>query len=111
LAARLTGAQLLLLPGLVGLAVVEAFAAGTPVVTMEWEHHSPEFDYLENGVNARVLPLGATAAEFGSAIADLLADPAAIEHLRDGCRTAAATYTLDAMAANFAAGLLAALDA
>jgi glycosyltransferase involved in cell wall biosynthesis len=111
LAARLTSAQLLLLPGLVGLAVIEGFAARTPVVTMQWEHHSPEFDYLGDGVNARVLPLGTTAADFGAAVADLLADPVALEHLRDGCRLAAATYTLDAMVDNVAAGVLAALDA
>jgi glycosyltransferase involved in cell wall biosynthesis len=110
LAARLTDAQVLLLPGLVGLAVVEAFAAGTPVVTMDWAHHSPEFDYLEDGVNARILPLGTTAAEFGAAVAALLADPVAIETLRAGCRAAAATYTLEAMAANFATGVLAAID-
>jgi hypothetical protein len=77
---------------------------------MEWEHHSPEFDYLENGVNARVLPHGTTAADFGAAVAELLADPAAIDRLRDGCRVAAETYTLEAMVANFATGVLAAVD-
>jgi glycosyltransferase involved in cell wall biosynthesis len=111
LASRLTRGQLMLMPGLVGLAVIEAFAAGTPVVTMEWEHHSPEFDYLADGVNARVLPPGTTATEFGGAIAELLGDPRAIERLREGCRRAAATYTLAAMVDNFAAGVLAALDA
>jgi glycosyltransferase involved in cell wall biosynthesis len=110
LAARLTTAQLVLMPGLVGLAVVEAFAAGAPVVTMQWAHHSPEFDYLADGVNARVLPAGTTAAEFGAAVADLLADPVAIERLRDGCRIAAETYTLTAMVANFATGVRAAID-
>jgi glycosyltransferase involved in cell wall biosynthesis len=111
LASRLASAELALMPGLVGLAVIEAFAAGTPVVTMEWEHHSPEFDYLENGVNAVVLPAGTTAAEFGAAVAELLADPARLQRLRDGCRVAAATYTLAAMVDNFAAGVTAALDA
>jgi glycosyltransferase involved in cell wall biosynthesis len=109
LALRLAQAQLALMPGLVGLAVVEAFAAETPVVTMQWEHHSPEFDYLEDGVNAVVLPAGTTAEEFAAATAGLLDDATQLARLREGCRLAASTFTLDAMVANFATGVLAAL--
>jgi glycosyltransferase involved in cell wall biosynthesis len=105
----LASAQLLLMPGLVGLAIVDSFATGCPLVTVELPFHSPEVEYLQDGVNGVQLPAGTTAAEYGEHVARLLGDPAALEQLREGCAVAAATYTVSAMVDRYAAGLLAAL--
>ena len=45
--AALSRANLMLIPGLVGLAVVDSFAAQCPVVTTDFRGHSPEFEYIE----------------------------------------------------------------
>jgi glycosyltransferase involved in cell wall biosynthesis len=108
-AAVLASSNLLLMPGLVGLAVVDAFATGCPLVTVDLPFHSPEIEYLEDGVNGVLLPAGTAPEQYGEEVARLLADPARLQRLRDGCAVAATTYTLDAMVDRYAAGLLAAL--
>lgn len=96
-------------PGLIGLHVIDAFAFGTPMVTTEHSVHSHEFDYLVNGENALVLAEGATAAELGSATADLLRDPEKLQQLRAGGAASAASYTIDSMVERFADGIESAL--
>ena len=77
------------MPGLVGLAVVDSFAAGCPLVTVDLDLHSPEIEYLRDGVNGVCLPGGTGPAAYAEAVADLLDDPARLEVLREGCREAA----------------------
>ena len=110
-AAQLARASLVLNPGLVGLSVVDSFAARTPVVTEESPFHSPEFEYLADGVNAVVLPHGASAEEYAEAILTAMRDPAHLSGLRSGCAASADVYTLDAMITNFADGVERALAA
>ena len=40
-----------LMPGLVGLAVLDCFALETPLLTTRYPYHSPEIEYLEAGVD------------------------------------------------------------
>jgi glycosyltransferase involved in cell wall biosynthesis len=101
--------SLLLMPGLVGLAIVDAFAAECPLVTVDVAFHSPEVEYLVDGMNGVRLDRGISPQGYGRAVAGLLDDPARLEQLRAGCRVAASTYTLDAMVSNFAAGIVDAL--
>jgi len=110
-ATELARASLLLMPGLVGLAVVDAFAAATPLVTTDVPFHSPEVEYLVNGVNGVVMPRNTSAAEYGTTVAELLQDERALKRLRTGCTKAARTYTLPAMVERFAKGIAQALDA
>ncbi len=44
-------ASLLLLPGAVGLAILDAFVTETPMVTTDYKLHGPEIAYLENNKN------------------------------------------------------------
>lgn len=101
--------QLLLLPGLVGLAVLDAFALELPLVTTEDAPHSPEIAYLRPGVNGVILPAGTTPAGYADAVVHLLADDAERARLRDGCRAARDRYTIEEMARRFAEGVMAAL--
>jgi glycosyltransferase involved in cell wall biosynthesis len=47
----LASSDICVMPGMTGLAVVHAFAAGKPYVTIESPHHSPEIAYLRDGEN------------------------------------------------------------
>ena len=45
--------KLILMPGLVGLAIIDSFVAGLPIVTTDLSYHSPEIEYLQSGSNGR----------------------------------------------------------
>ncbi len=103
-------ARVMLLPGLVGLGILDSFALETPLVTVDLSIHSPEIEYLHHGENGLMLGSTTTPARYATAVANLLSDQAYLQQLRGGCRAAAAVYTLDAMVGRFAQGVLAALD-
>lgn len=104
-------AQTLLMPGLVGLAVVDAFALELPLITVDLPFHSPEIEYLVDGVNGIKLESGATPEEFADAVATVLLDHDLRKALQSGCRDAAAVYTLEAMVERFGEGVMLALAA
>lgn len=108
-AALLGSSQLLLVPGLVGLVVLDAFAASLPLVTTADALHSPEIEYLDDGVNGVVLAPGTDAAAYADAVVALLEDAHARERLSRGSRQAAESHTVEAAAARFVAGLVAAV--
>jgi glycosyltransferase involved in cell wall biosynthesis len=103
-------AELMLIPGLVGLAVIDSFAGATPIVTTGIPYHSPEFEYLSAGENAYVLPGTVDSTEYADAVIELLKDAQLLAALRDGCRASATRYSLKAMVDNFATGVLISLD-
>lgn len=103
--------KLLLMPGGIGLGILDSFALETPVVTTAVAFHGPEIDYLEDGVNGVMVEDAGSPAAYIDRVAALLADPSALARLRAGCRDAASVYTVEDMAMNFAGGVVAALDA
>lgn len=104
-AALMGTAQLMLMPGLVGLAVVDSFAAGTPTITTAISFHSPEIEYIEHGENGLVLPAETTPLEYADAVETLLLDEAQLERLRIGCAASREIFTLEQMVNNFAGGI------
>ncbi|RMD61178.1 glycosyltransferase, partial [Candidatus Parcubacteria bacterium] len=44
-------ADVLLMPGLVGLVILDSFATQTPMITTNFPYHSPEIEYLQSGDN------------------------------------------------------------
>lgn len=97
-----------LMPGAVGLAILDGFALSAPMITTSDPHHGPEIGYLEPGVNGVI-----TADDVGSyaeAIAVLLSEPRALESMRSNAREAAKVYTIENMADNFHRGVLQALS-
>lgn len=93
----------LLMPGLVGLAIVDAFVTQTPIFTTDLPLHSPEIAYLQNGANGMMTDF--TVEAYVDAVAAYLEDGAAQEKLKRGCEESARLYTLENMVANFAAGI------
>lgn len=102
-------AQVLLMPGAVGLAIIDSFAAGTPLFTTQMPTHGPEIAYLAPDINGVITE--PDVEDYVRAVVEYLSDPAALARLREGCRAAAAMYTLEAMTRNFAAGVQACLAA
>ena len=100
--------ELTLVPGSVGLVVVDSFAARAPLVTIDKALHGPEAEYLHDGVNGRVLA-PESAGRYAEAVIQLLLDGALRGTLVDGCVSSSRKYTIEAMTANFASGIMAAL--
>jgi glycosyltransferase involved in cell wall biosynthesis len=100
-------ADVFLMPGLVGLAVLDSFALETPMITTNYPYHSPEIEYLVNGENGFI-----TANDLGSyvdRVASLLAAPRELSALRAGCRASYPWYSLEEMVRRFAGGVTSAL--
>jgi glycosyltransferase involved in cell wall biosynthesis len=95
--------DVLMLPGLVGLAAVDSFALRTPLVTSPDAHHAPEFGYLMHGRNALIVP--GDAAAYGESVAGLLLRPGRLAALREACRQDAGRYTVEGMSDRFTQGL------
>lgn len=103
-------ADVLLMPGLVGLAVLDSFALETPMVTVALPYHSPEIEYLSDGRNGLVLPESTAPTAYGTAVARLLSERDRLEALARGCRSSAGRYTVAEMSSRCAEGIVAALD-
>jgi glycosyltransferase involved in cell wall biosynthesis len=99
--------SLMLMPGRVGLGVVDAFALGTPLFTTAWPYHAPEVEYLEHNVNGFIAEDNVEA--FAAAVTEHLRHPERLRRLVDGCARSAETHTLDVMVENFRAGVVRAL--
>jgi glycosyltransferase involved in cell wall biosynthesis len=105
----LSSASVTLMPGLVGLGILDAFAAEAPMVTTAVEYHSPEIEYLEDGVNGLVMPAASTPEEFAAAVVQLLGNDLLLARLRGGCRRSLRVFTLQEMVQRFKAGVLEAI--
>jgi glycosyltransferase involved in cell wall biosynthesis len=106
----LAAASVLLVPGLVGLTVLDAFALELPLVTTAVDFHSPEFEYLVHGENGLVVEPADDAGLYARAVVELMRTPGLAERLRAGCRRDALRYTNEAMVARFAGGIREALE-
>ena len=104
-------ARVQMMPGLVGLGVLDSFAYGMPMVTTNVPFHSPEFDYLENGRNGVVVEDPDDLAGYAAAVTRVLSDEGHRAALLAGAEEALATYTIENMVRRFADGVEQALAA
>lgn len=91
--------KLMLMPGLVGLSVVDSFAMEVPIVSTDIPIHSPEFGYLEDGVNSKVTPYD--MKKYVSAVEKLMFDECLLTELFSGCKISSDKYTLSHMIDRF----------
>jgi glycosyltransferase involved in cell wall biosynthesis/peptidoglycan/xylan/chitin deacetylase (PgdA/CDA1 family) len=101
-------ADVFLLPGMVGLAILDAFAAGLPVITTHLPIHSPEVEYLEEARNG--LMTLHDPERYAQAVTHLFAHPAELAALREGARHSAEKYSIENMVENFTEGIFQCLD-
>jgi glycosyltransferase involved in cell wall biosynthesis len=103
-------AKVWLLPGLVGLAVLDSFVYEVPMITTNLSFHSPEIDYLINGENGLILDDPEDVEAYARSAVKLLTDTQARLKLVEGCRRSKNEYSIEKMALRFADGVLIALE-
>lgn len=99
--------QVFLMPGLVGLAILDSFAANLPLITTTDALHSPEIAYLENGVNG--LMLSGDSQAYANGVVELLRDTQRLKLLSINAGLTAVRYTIENMVYNVTSGILDAL--
>jgi glycosyltransferase involved in cell wall biosynthesis len=92
-----------LLAGTAGLAVVDSFAAGLPLLATRLATHPPEISYVVHGENGRLAPHDAEG--FAHTVLEVLSDRDLMAKLRIGARQSGYQYTMEAMVEKFRAGI------
>ena len=85
-AAYFSLADLMVIPGLVGLAIVHGFAYGLPLITTKHGFHSPEIEYLsdKNGVITKH-----DIFHYAEAMASIISSPQQLETMKQAASTQA----------------------
>lgn len=104
-------ARVFLMPGLVGLAILDAAALGLPTLTTAYPFHSPEVAYLENRVNGLMVDDWENPSAYADQVVGLLGDEETLSRMRAQATKLAQHYTIENMAERFAQGVLKALSA
>ena len=89
----------IVVPGYLGLAVTHGFAHGIPTLTRRGQLHSPEIEYLEDGINGLLLPEDPEA--FFSALDGFINDRELQMKLSEGAKQAAGCFSMINMARTF----------
>lgn len=93
-----------LMPGLVGLGVLDSFALLTPLITTEFELHSPEIAYLKSNSNGLITEN--TLEQYVNGVVSVLRSNKLLTTLTKGCLSSRDIYSLDKMVNSFSQGLI-----
>lgn len=104
-------AKVSLLPGLVGLGVLDSFALGVPLITTNYPYHSPEIEYLRDDIDGVIVHDWTNVDAYAKSVVDLLKDKNKLARLITEGDRAAQFYTIENMAENFVNGIIKALQA
>lgn len=101
---HLFAADVSVMPGDVGLSLVDSFSFGTPFVTLQrgeqGPFHGPELEYLKDSVNGLIVKGG--SEELAEELCALLKDPVRLKKMGDeGLRTAREECSIDRMVEGF----------
>ena len=97
-----------LMPGAVGLAVIDSFALGVPLITTANDTHGPEADYIQSGKNGVI-----SENTINSLVADVISIFSSDEYhkrLVRGCQQSIKNLSIDNMVANYAHGIISILN-
>jgi glycosyltransferase involved in cell wall biosynthesis len=97
--------KLFLMPGLVGLAILDCFTLQVPLVTTNFEGHSPEIEYFKAGTNGIMVNHPNNPQLYAQAVIDLFLDENARLKLVEGCRASGLEFSIEKMVENFAGGI------
>jgi glycosyltransferase involved in cell wall biosynthesis len=102
-------ADVFLMPGLVGLAILDSFAAGVPIFTTEIPIHSPEIAYLRGRENGFISSFSVQA--FTDSVVNYLASSAPEKmNVVAACKASAESYSIENMGYRFVSGIRHLLD-
>lgn len=108
-AIAMAASDFMLMPGSVGLSIVDGFAGSLPLLSTQSPGHGPEIAYLQPGRNGAITAPGST--EFAAAISRLLQSPAQLAQWRENAQDDGLALSVEAMAQRFADGIVDALSA
>ena len=103
--------RVLLMPGAVGLGVLDSFAYRIPVITTDYPFHGPEIDYLKHGENGIMVRPYTDVGAYADAVVALVQDDSWQKQLVQGAQASANDFTIEAMVTRFADGVMRALKA
>jgi glycosyltransferase involved in cell wall biosynthesis len=92
-----------LMPGLVGLAILDCFAMGLPLLTTDNDFHSPEIAYLRKGGNGMMTKFD--LEDYSGAVIGVLRDPALLSRLKAGSLASRGQYSMENMVDRFCEGV------
>jgi glycosyltransferase involved in cell wall biosynthesis len=101
-------ADVILMPGRVGLIAVDSFALGVPIVTTDFSYHAPEFEYLRHDENSIITE--DNVLQFANGVIALLQDSEKKNRLVQQCKEDSERYSIDSMARSFHDGVKSSLD-
>jgi glycosyltransferase involved in cell wall biosynthesis len=102
--------KILLMPGGVGLVILDSFALGVPMVTTDTYLHGPEIDYLNDGHNGIMVACGDSSNTYAKVVVNLLRDQERLNQLRNGACASALHHDIETMVKNFSEGIVQALE-
>ena len=94
-----------LMPGLVGLAVIDSFIGECPIITTNYRHHSPELEYLASGENGLIVEDDGDESTYADAVVEFLGNKKLQTKMIANCRASGQLYTAENMARNLAEGM------
>lgn len=103
-------AKVFLMPGLVGLAVLDAAASSLPVITTDYAYHSPEIAYLVDNVNGLVVTPSDDTVKYAAAVIALLQEPERLRKMSEASARISHDYSVEKMAEIFVSGCLHAIS-
>jgi len=96
-----------LLPGLIGLAVLDSFALEIPIITTKFPYHSPEVEYIRNEVNGIIAEDNLDS--YVAAVREVLLNKIKLSRLKKGCKESIGNYSIEKMVRNFSQGIVSCL--
>lgn len=96
-------AQVLAMPGRVGLVAVDALALGLPVIMTDWSQNGPEREYLSDST---AVTSADDTASFARAMLSVLQDQTRRSRMSEACVREARRYSAEAAASNFRDGIV-----
>jgi len=93
-----------LMPGAVGLNIIDSFSFLCPLITTSIGNHGPEISYLineENGIMTKF-----QIEDYSNKIVALSLDSMQLNRLKQGCEKARVIYSIENMVNNFISGLV-----
>ena len=101
--------KLILIPGSVGLAILDGIALETPLITTDIVKHGPEIAYLVEGFNGSIIKVSKSAEVYASRVSNLLKNNEDRDRMIAGCRAVREKYTIEKMVEKFTGGVIKAL--
>ena len=95
--------KVLLMPGVVGLVLIDSFVGMLPLFTTNSSSHGPEIEYLQSGVNGVIV--GQDVDAYSHTVVEHLVNDEKRHRLIKGCEASAREFSLDMMVARFATGI------